>query len=191
MNTNQIGLMFGSSLLVGIVALAIFSSHRSQKVNSELSASIGHCFSVLTNQRGLTLEITPPFQHSMMGEIPVPPRLRGEIDGISVEIFTENNLASDGDTQTVLRLGARRGSADWPNIAAPGKHKTMTPMRARPAFEQLCSASHRIEVGSRHLIAVPKIVARTDWHGRTHRVELDPGRLDVWLGLALNVARRL
>lgn len=189
---TQIGLAIGGVLvLIGIVALSLLANRRQRTSDTELTAAVGRCFTELAKRRGLALEWFPPLQHPVVGEVPIPPRLYGVIEGFAVEVTMETDPASDGDAQTVLRLGARAGAADWPSVAKPCCRDSAVGLRARGAIDRLCSGSHRVELGPRTLTAEPKVAAKTDWSGRTRRIELDPDRLGSWLDLALNVARSL
>lgn len=187
----EIGLVLGGVLLtVGVVAVALLGARRQRGSDAELVAAVDRCLTTLAERRGLALERFPPLQHPVVGEVPIPPRLHGTIDGFTIELAMESD-GSDGDVQTVLRLGARAGAEAWPSVADPCRHASAVPLRARSALERLCSASHRIELAPRTLVAEPKVAAKTDWSGRARRVETDPTRLGAWLDLALNVARSI
>jgi len=187
----ELGLLAGGVLLTaGVVVVALIGTRRQRKSDAELVAAVERCFTELAKRRGLALERFPPLQHPVVGEVPVPPRLSGTIDGFTIVLAMESD-GTDGDAQTVLRLGAPAGANDWPSATNPCRRADAVPLRARGALERLCSASHRVELGPRTLVAEPKVAAKTDWSGRTRRIETNPERLGSWLELALSVARSI
>jgi hypothetical protein len=188
----QVGLALVIVLLLGLLAVLLVRSNRKRaEHDAALVSTIERCFTELARRRGLTLERSLAHQHPVVGDIPMPPRVTGALDGFRITLSIEGDQALDGNELTVLRIGARPGSPDWVAQIDPCRTSDAIPVAARESLARLCGASNRVELEPRMLIVEPKVPSKTDWHGRTRRIETDVDRLDAWLELALAFARSL
>jgi hypothetical protein len=189
---SQVGLALVIVLLLGLLAVLLVRSNRKRaEDDAALVSAVERCFTELARRRGLTLERSVPYQHPVIGDVAMPSRVTGALDGFPITLAIEGDDALDGNELTVLRIGARPGSPDWTREADPCRRPEAVPVGTRESLGRLCGASHRVELQPRMLIVEPKLPSKTDWHGRTRRIETDVDRLDAWFELALAFARSL
>lgn len=176
------------AVLVGSVALGRHLARRERRHDVEWIERVHACFAEVGRRRGLTVHLIPPHAHPIAGEIPIPPRLRGAVDGILVELAIESETAVEaGEDWMVLRLRPPSSGPEWRQLDAVRG----TPLQPSglAALEALRSSSERVELTARGLVATPAVAAARDGSGRVRRLEIDPDRLDAWLGTALALAR--
>lgn len=182
--------VLGVALLLLTVFVALRFARRGREMDARVVAAVGACFAELGRLRGLELMPATPYHHPIIGEVSQAPRLKGVVRGVRISLALEGEPSGDEALEMTLRIAPPAGAV-WPSLRRPCRDAAELPPAAQRAVSALCERSRRVEIGPEGLVAVPSAEQPTGWTGREHRCEVEPARLDAWLGLALEVALAL
>lgn len=189
----ELGSASGAALaLIAVAAASVRARLRQVERDRALVASVDACFAEIARRRGLVVETAAPLRHPVLGEVPIPSRVHGTIDGFRVSLAVERDDGGEGDERTVLRIASRPDGAAWPLAGrACRSGDALASGVARAALARLCGSSRRVSLVAEGLVASPDVARAPDGVGGGRFVERDVDRLDVWLASAIDLARAL